>query len=457
MKMRTAALLALPFLAFALAGTARAQPPAGCTAPNEADPDLIRTIVRTSVPPLTCPSLRTKLSIPADAEADFQFFRTVVPWYWDFLRRDAACAANKNQGVLRTELHALANDFPGLCAGDPHPENFALQFNPPPAAPTFGVNDPDDAGQSCPVVADLFRFVVGTKLARPDANTKALVDRYVAAVTAPSTGAPRSSAISALAAKGPKDEETDLPASGTPCSKAMLAGLTKAYRESLTVSGLSLEADPTAANCVDVSGQKESGGSGGLPRFAMRVMLKNGSAPSFPRIVQFKGTQANATAFFRDPPKPWDARDRYSAACLAERGKDAVPCPVVTPIPGGGSFFVRTKNERTVKFEKLKPDAVQSVYEDEAGALGALHGRSLDSAKAAEYAKRLRALRDALDVDATAFVETVKKSAAALRSVLAAPGAFEAACEPPISPSPVPPRPVPPPRPKKRDQSGSAN
>src|SRR5665647_1668464 len=135
-----------PFLLLAISSATADQI---CPLPNEADPAILANIVRYTVPPLDCVKLKRKIDFwNPDSGSDnpeFSFLRSVVPWYWDFLRRDQICASQGNKGILSAETHQAMNDFKGFCAGDAHPENFAIQYYPD-SAPTFGINDPDDAG-----------------------------------------------------------------------------------------------------------------------------------------------------------------------------------------------------------------------------------------------------------------------------------------------------------------------
>jgi hypothetical protein len=408
---------------------------ADCPLPTEPDSAIVEKLVRYSVPPLDCARLRKKFaSLDANdpspaSNPTFTFLRSAVPWYWDFIRRDAACARDGDQGILHSTVHDAFREFTGFCAGDAHPENFAIQFNPAPAPPTFGINDPDDAGSAGPVLGDFVRFLVAAKIGNPTTDIGNLIDTYAGALAATGEPVPDSKEYRKLLKKGPKTDEDTLPEGAPLCP----TGLATKFREAFVASAArgTIVAPSSRLDCVDVSSSKNSGGSGGLPRYEMRFVEGRGkSAKKSEILVQFKGTQTNATAFYSEAGSGvWGAVDRYRVACKFERGPNATKCPVTALDGKGNGYFMRTKTERAIKLEKIAGDELQPVLRDEAAALGALHRDHLTHpALAKPYAERVRSLRETLVLDAGKLVETVKLTTDSLKRVLADPGKFEAAC-----------------------------
>jgi hypothetical protein len=434
----------LPSIATVLVGLAlspNAHAETTCPQPNEPDAQIVENLVKYSIPPLTCPTLRKKFVFLNDAKdvpssASFSFFRTAVPWYWDFLRRDRGCEA---KATVRPEIQKVFRDFKGFCVGDAHPENFAIQYNPPPNPTTFGVNDPDDASKNCPVLGDFMRFLVASKIGAstitdaPPADLNALIDKYIASLSSPTPLLPSSKAYGKLLNKGEKGGDNDLPKGGS-CPQPIFEKLSDSYRTLQAVNGFTLEPKPKPEDCRDLEGSKDSGGSGGLARYSIRFYNKKGDSPATPIVALFKQTQKNATTFYSDKAEwnsekaVWKADDRYKTACLFERGPTARACPVVND-GDGRSFQVRTKYERAVKLDKVAPEDLQGLLEDEAANLGNLHGAHFSDPKMlADYITNLTALKGAIKTDSEALSAVVQKTAESLKKTLGPDGSFDATC-----------------------------
>lgn len=409
-----------------------------CILPGRADPEIAAKLTSYSVPPLDCGRLHLKYAKLDPANVEFSFFRTAVPWYWDFLRRDRACA-DRGEGIVRPELHRVMKAYTGLCAGDAHPENFAVLFPPEPAAPTFSVNDPDDATKDGPLLADYFRLVVATKLGMKGANTAAMTAKYIAALEANPPLVPSSPEVARLTKLG-ANEETKLP-KGATCPPEVFAKLIQSYTVLRAINYVAIDPAPVPADCVDESAGKPSGGSGGLPRYTIRFSERRGARKT-PIFVQFKATQKNGPAFRKAPPEPWNAKDRYLEGCDAERGDAAKPCHVIATDSDGNGFFVRTKSEQGVKLEKIPAGDSQALLEDEAIVLANLHRSNLSaSTKLPEYIAALKTVQDAIEVDAGQLAGTTRKTAEAAKAAIATPMAadgFGVACSVPKTPSPNP-------------------
>lgn len=92
-----------------------------------------------------------------------------------------------------------AQQFPALekleevkawCAGDVHPENFGIQLLEN-QEPIYTINDMDDSGP-CPVVFDLFRLIVSSKLYNDQINIEKIINAYTSGLKAKNYLEPKS-------------------------------------------------------------------------------------------------------------------------------------------------------------------------------------------------------------------------------------------------------------------------
>lgn len=96
----------------------------------------------------------------------FQFIRAFVGYYYSLI------AQNSNSLNLANK----AGLYDGWCVGDAHAENFGilLQDN---GSTVFTMNDMDDSGP-CPVVLDLYRLMVTSRLYRSDIDVQEILKAY---------------------------------------------------------------------------------------------------------------------------------------------------------------------------------------------------------------------------------------------------------------------------------------
>ncbi len=108
-----------------------------------------------------------KLSTAKDA---FHFLRSYVDYYYLIVKAN------------RSSLPSLSSTWgvPGWCVGDAHPENFGvlLQNN---GASLFSMNDIDDSGP-CPVVLDIFRLMVSSRLYDNSTKIDKILVAYLAGI-----------------------------------------------------------------------------------------------------------------------------------------------------------------------------------------------------------------------------------------------------------------------------------
>lgn len=204
---------------------------------------------------------QTKVEASADV---FHFLRSFVDYYYKLV------AQNSNS------LHAIkkAGNAHGLCVGDAHAENFGILLQENGSA-LFTNNDMDDSGP-CPVVLDILRLLVSSRLYAPDLDIKKVVHAYQDGLLGHSMAIP--DAI--------KSMTKDALKKGFPAKAKNLQG-----RAFLRVAGMN-EVDPTTRDFISrvlqnqfsnehlsvldiVSTSKVGGGSGGLLRY--EVLVTNNS------------------------------------------------------------------------------------------------------------------------------------------------------------------------------------
>ncbi|MFZ3228917.1 MAG: DUF2252 family protein [Pseudobdellovibrio sp.] len=103
----------------------------------------------------------------AAAKDSFHFFRSYVDYFYLII------AANKSNIVSFDK----ASSFAGWCVGDAHPENFGFlaQKN---NSSLFTMNDMDDFGP-CPVIYDLYRLMVSSRLYDKNINLDHILKSYL--------------------------------------------------------------------------------------------------------------------------------------------------------------------------------------------------------------------------------------------------------------------------------------
>ncbi len=107
---------------------------------------------------------QTKLEAAPDS---FHFLRSYVDFFY--------LTYKENKKVFST-VTDLSKTF-GWCVGDAHAENFGILIQQD-KTPLFTMNDIDDSGP-CPVILDLFRFMVSTRLYSSEIKLDDLIASYV--------------------------------------------------------------------------------------------------------------------------------------------------------------------------------------------------------------------------------------------------------------------------------------
>src|SRR6266446_691873 len=102
----------------------------------------------------------------AAAEDSFHFLRSFVDYFYLLVKANMATF---------TIVPSTAS-MSGWCVGDAHPENFGVVLLQD-GQPLFTMNDMDDAGP-CPVVLDLLRLMVSSRLYDPDTKVDHMREAY---------------------------------------------------------------------------------------------------------------------------------------------------------------------------------------------------------------------------------------------------------------------------------------
>lgn len=96
-----------------------------------------------------------------NAPTPFNKWRSFPPYYYELINRSVSSRELKNRK--------------GMCAGDPHLENFGFIANGD--SPIFTINDLDDV-TSCSLNADLMRLYIGQRLISPNLKADAFLAQY---------------------------------------------------------------------------------------------------------------------------------------------------------------------------------------------------------------------------------------------------------------------------------------
>ena len=97
-----------------------------------------------------------------NAPTEFNKWRSFVPYYYEMIKR--------------SEVSDLFKKRMGLCAGDPHLENFGY-ISESKDKSLFTLNDLDDVTE-CSLDRDLMRLFIGQKMIRPDLKAEAFLTSY---------------------------------------------------------------------------------------------------------------------------------------------------------------------------------------------------------------------------------------------------------------------------------------
>ncbi|MCX5784179.1 MAG: DUF2252 family protein [Elusimicrobia bacterium] len=302
------------------------------------------------------------------ANDSFHFLRSYVDYFYLLIKA--------NRGSLRAV--SAVDNVPGWCVGDAHPENFGVLIQND-GSSVFTMNDMDDSGP-CPVVLDLYRLMVSSRLYSGKTKLDKLLQAYAAGLRGQTytVPAPVTDMINKSQKKGitpdPKKIDggkilrdsnmRDVDAGELAQIKAALASLG---------GGLS----PVAKLLDAVATSKIGGGSGGLLRY--EVLLDNGGA-----LLQLE---------FKEEPTPSiypvaaaqipETTQRIPTTILMEQGSGASSLYSVAAV-SGKAMLIRPRFDGNVamSLDKQTEQDNKDIIRYEAYVLGRIHARSLQKTDA---------------------------------------------------------------------------
>jgi len=208
---------------------------------------------------------QTKVEASKDS---FHFLRSFVDYYFGVIA--------KNSNSLHTAK--IAGGLGGWCVGDAHAENFGVLLQEKFGAliqsgnsVLFTMNDMDDSGP-CPVVYDILRLIVSSRLYLPGIDTQELLKSYTDGLTGKRATAPNAidsmtkDALKAGLEISPKNlngkllkQKSEMNEVDTSTRAIITSQLQEAYKdENLIILDM-------------LSTMKVGGGSGGLLRFEILI------------------------------------------------------------------------------------------------------------------------------------------------------------------------------------------
>lgn len=296
------------------------------------------------------------------AKDPFYFFRSFVDLFYLVYK------ANPSSFPLVKKLSTVQ----GWCAGDAHLENFGalLQQN---RQPLFTINDMDDSGP-CPIVLDLFRFLVSAQLADSDIKIEKALVAYVKGLQRKNIEVP--SAIRGIFSKSesfgfnPSESKVKngkfIRESGanevTAAERQSLQAILKGYQGVLVPNPILLDV---------IKETKVGGGSGGLLRY--QVLLNNGG-----QVLHFEFKELVTPAIYSVATAVPTAADRIKASLAVDQGVGASQFYRVVQL-AGKDLLIRPRfaGNIGVSLNKLADSEEKEVVYFEAYTLGLVHLRAI--------------------------------------------------------------------------------
>jgi hypothetical protein len=293
-----------------------------------------------------------------NAKGAFSKWRSFPPYYYEMLKR--------------SKVAKPLMERPGLCAGDPHIENFG--FIPDSSNTTlFTLNDLDDSTQ-CSLDTDLMRLFIAHRFISPKISAESFLKTYVDGLKGADCFAP------ALI----KNLEVDSLKKGRSLSKKSKALLDSrvCHGEYADLTSLEKEAladfvakDKTSELIHGCSRTKDTGGSAGEKRFVVFQKSSQGvisafelkplvkSAPDFDQEISVKKREEIFTQVVRTFLKS-DLKDHYYPVTLQKRLYQRRP------------IWAGLADVNQEDLDQLDGSAKQEVMLFETCQLGRLHGKT---------------------------------------------------------------------------------
>lgn len=316
---------------------------------------------------------RAKLDAAADS---FHFLRSYVDYFYLLVKA--------NRGSLQAV--SAADGVPGWCVGDAHPENFgALIQND--GTSLFTMNDIDDSGP-CPVVLDLYRLMVSSRLYDQNTKLDKLVQAYAAGLQGQAYEMP--SPVADMLAKSRKKGTAPDPkkVSGNRLLRGdnmyeLNSGELAQIKTAL--ASMSAALSPRVKMLDAVSTSKVGGGSGGLLRY--EVLLDNGGALLHLEFKEEVTPSIYPVAAGQIPSTP----QRVATTIRMDQGPGSSALYSVVTI-SGKYMFVRPRFDGNVgmSLDKQNDKDNTDIIRCEAYMLGKIHARSVKNA--GSWARQVQAL-----------------------------------------------------------------
>ncbi len=302
------------------------------------------------------------------ANDSFHFLRSYVDYFYLLIKA--------NRGSFRAV--SAADNAAGWCVGDAHPENFGVLIQNDESS-VFTMNDMDDSGP-CPVVLDLYRLMVSSRLYSGKTNLDKILQAYTAglegqtyAVPSPVTDMIRKSRKKGRTPDPKKIDGDRILRDGN--MREVDAWELAQIKDAIASLGGSLSQGVKLLDAVATS--KIGGGSGGLLRY--EALLNNGGA-----LLQLE---------FKEEPTPSiypvaaaqipETRQRMLMSILMEQGAGASAFYAVAAV-SGKEMLIRPRFDGNIgmSLDKQTGQDNKDIIRYEAYVLGRIHARSLQNADA---------------------------------------------------------------------------
>ncbi len=315
-------------------------------------------------------------SVKLQASKDpFHFFRSFVDLFY--------LVYKANTDTLTRVTHLTNAE--GWCVGDAHPENFGFQIQEN-RSTLFTMNDMDDSGP-CPVVLDLYRFLVSIQLYNPQMDISPLIRAYAQGLESQNYSVPsvirsmqQESLQKGIDPKSKKIKKNHFIRTGE------MEEVSEETRSEI-ISKLSsfLSVSPAQLQVYDiVKTSKVGGGSSGLTRYEILLNIEN-------QLLHLELKEQVTPAIYPVSNSIPDTLDRIKNTLLIDQGSQASRFYGVLHIQNRMMLLrPRFSGDVGVNLDKNSNSENASIINFEAYTLGLLHARSLGSARAAQLESELR-------------------------------------------------------------------
>jgi hypothetical protein len=283
--------------------------------------------------------------------------------------------AKANRDSLRAV--SAADNVAGWCVGDAHPENFGVLIKNE-GHSVFTMNDPDDSGP-CPVVLDLYRLMVSSRLYKERTKLNKLLEAYIAGLQGESYDIP--APVEEMFKKSRKKGITPNPDKVEGNKFIRKENITEVSADELAqlkavVASFGASLAPEAKIIDAVSTRKIGGGSGGLLRY--EVLVDNGGTLLH---LEFKEETVPSIYPAAAGTIP-GTRERISATLSLTQGSGASPYYAVVKVSGKDMLIrPRFAGNVGVSLDKQSGPDNKDIIRYEAYVLGGIHSRSLHRTK----------------------------------------------------------------------------